>query len=187
VSIQGIRPTFWKKFDSTVSSARTRQAIEWLDCRASAVGRHAYQEIVDHAGHESGPDSAEVAAAAAELDRELAKLVDAVGRLGLAARTTIVVVSDHGMAALAPHRVIWLDDYIDVADVEVTEWEGLLELRPRVDTPDNLRRVHARLQNAHPRLRVFTRDELPPRLHHADNPRTPPLIAMPDLGWVVNA
>ena len=74
VAIGNVRPTYWKPFDGKLpSDARTAQAIEWLALpeaeRPSVITL--YQEIVDHAGHDFGPDSPEVAAAAAELDRNL--------------------------------------------------------------------------------------------------------------------
>lgn len=187
VAIGGVRPTYWKAFDSKLpSEARTAQALEWLALpeseRPSVVTL--YQEIVDHAGHEYGPDSPEVAAAASELDRNLGNLMAGLERLQLADRTTVVVVSDHGMASLSPQRIIWLEDYIDVDTVTVTEWEGLLELSPRDNAPDVLRRLQAALQRA-PHLRVFERDSLPDHLRHGTNPRTPAIIGLPDLGWVV--
>jgi predicted AlkP superfamily pyrophosphatase or phosphodiesterase len=187
VAIGGVRPTYWKPFDSKLpSEARTAQALEWLALpeseRPSVVTL--YHEIVDHAGHEYGPDSAEVAAAASELDRNLGNLMVGLERLQLADRTTVVVVSDHGMASLSPQRIIWLEDYIDVDTVTVTEWEGLLELSPRDNAPGALRRAQEALQRA-PHLRIFERDSLPDHLRHGTNPRTPAIIGLPDLGWVV--
>jgi len=188
VAIDNVRPTYWKPFDSKLpSEARTSQALEWLALpeaeRPSVVTL--YQEVVDHAGHDFGPDSPQVAAAAAELDRNLGVLVAGIERLHLADRTTVVLVSDHGMASLAPQRIIWLDDYIDVDTITVTEWEGLLELSPRDNTPAGLQRVYDTLQHAHPRLRVYERAALPEHLRHGTNPRTPAIIGLPDDGWVV--
>ncbi len=188
VAVGGVRPTYWKPFDGKLpSDARTGQAIEWLSLpeaeRPSVITL--YQELVDHAGHDFGPDSPEVAAAAADLDRTLGSLVAAIDRLNLAGRTTVVLVSDHGMASLAPERVIWLDDYLDIASVEVTEWEGLLELSPRENTPDALERIYERLRHAHPRLRVYKSGSLPDHLRHGTNARIPSLIGLPDDGWVV--
>ena len=190
VAVDGVRPTYWKPFDSKLpSEARTSQVLEWLAMpeaeRPSVVTL--YQEVVDHAGHDFGPDSPEVATAAAELDRNLGTLVAGIDRLHLGDRTTVVLVSDHGMASLAPQRIIWLDDYIDLDTVTVTEWEGLLELSPRDRTPAGLRRVYDALQHAHPRLRVFERGSLPDHLRHGTNPRTPAIIGLPDDGWVVTS
>jgi predicted AlkP superfamily pyrophosphatase or phosphodiesterase len=188
VAVGGVRPTYWRPFDGKVpSDARTAQAIEWLALPETErpMVITLYQEIVDHAGHDFGPDSPEVAAAAADLDRNLGTLMAAIDRLNLADRATVVLVSDHGMASLAPERVIWLDDYLDLASVEVTEWEGLLELSPRENTPENLERIYERLRDAHPRLRVFKSGSLPDHLRHGTNARVPSLIGLPDDGWVV--
>jgi hypothetical protein len=45
-------------------------------------------------------------------------------------RTTIVVVSDHGMSELSPSRVIFLDDYLDLSTVDVIDWSPNLGLAP---------------------------------------------------------
>ena len=188
VAVGNVRPTYWKPFDSKLpATARTAQAIAWLALpdseRPSVIT--IYQEIVDHAGHEFGPDSREVAAAAAELDRNLGLLTREIDRLNLAGRATVVVVSDHGMAALAPQRVIWLDDFIDVETIDATEWEGLVELSPKDKSAASVDRLYTQLRNAHPRLRVFTRDTLPEHLRHGVNPRIPSIVGLPDDGWVV--
>jgi predicted AlkP superfamily pyrophosphatase or phosphodiesterase len=183
--ILGVRPTYWEPFDGKrPADTRVARVLEWLalpeDQRPSFLTL--YLDDVDHAGHDFGPDSPELYAALATLDGALGRLVDGVSRLGLADRVTIVVVSDHGMTALSNQRVIWLDDYLDVADLDVTEWEGLLELTPKTASVDS---VYRRLRGAHPRLRVFTRATMPARLHYGGNPRIPAIIALPDDGWTV--
>jgi predicted AlkP superfamily pyrophosphatase or phosphodiesterase len=50
----------------------------------------------DTAQHESGANSPQALAAIADADRHVATVLDAVNASGLAARTNIVVVSDHG-------------------------------------------------------------------------------------------
>jgi predicted AlkP superfamily pyrophosphatase or phosphodiesterase len=186
--IGGMRPTFWRAYDGELSAAaRIDQAIDWL--RLPAAERPTflavYLEDVDHAGHDYGPDSPELARAAAVLDQSLGRLVDAIGALQLGDRATIVVVSDHGMTAVSHARAIWLEDYIDVTRVDVTDWEGTVLLTPKDGTPETVHEMFERLQHAHPRLHVFTRETLPARLHYSNNPRIAPLIGIPDDGWMV--
>jgi X-X-X-Leu-X-X-Gly heptad repeat protein len=183
--IGGVRPTYWEPFDGTRSAgARVARVLEWLALpeaeRPSFVTL--YLDDVDHAGHDFGPDTPELSAALGTLDAGLGTLVDGVQQLGLANRVTIVVVSDHGMTPLSDRRIIWLDDYIDVGRVDITEWDGLLFLTPKTGSVED---VYRRLRGAHPRLRVFTRDTLPARLHYRDNPRIPPIVGIPDDGWIV--
>ncbi|GAA3756167.1 hypothetical protein GCM10022205_49170 [Spinactinospora alkalitolerans] len=56
-----------------------------------------YTADVDAIGHEEGPGSERIPRRLAELDAGLGRIIDAVGEAGIAARTTFVFVSDHGM------------------------------------------------------------------------------------------
>lgn len=185
VEIGNTRPTYWEPFEGPrPADVRVSRVLDLLalpeDRRPSFLTL--YLDDVDHAGHDFGPDSGELMTALGTADAALGRLVDGVARLGLTDRVTIVVVSDHGMAALSEDRTIWLEDYVNVADLDVTEWDGLLELTPRIDRVED---VYERLRKAHPRLHVFTRDRLPARLHYGTNARVPPIVGLPDEGWAV--
>lgn len=187
-AIQGIRPTYWKPYDTSMAAAaRVQQTIAWL--RLPEGQRPAfisvYFEDVDHAGHDFGPGSPELVRAVRVVDGSVGAIVDAVSALHMDQRTTVVVVSDHGMTALSDRRVIWLDDYIDVRGIDATETEGVLLLAPRDRTPAAVQEIYSRLRHAHPRLHVFTRETLPARLHYSANPRIAPIVGIPDDGWAV--
>lgn len=185
VAIQGVRPTLWKPYAKQITAPdRVRQALQWLSL--PEAGRPAfvslYFEAVDTAGHDFGVDSPELAAAAAQLDDAVGQLVAGVHTLGLDDRVTFVVASDHGMAQLSPDRVVYLDDYLDPNDLDVTEWHGFLAAAPNGDDTAALyRKLHAK----HPALAVYTREQTPPGLHYRDNPRIAPVIGIPDVGWAV--
>jgi predicted AlkP superfamily pyrophosphatase or phosphodiesterase len=186
--IKGVRPTYWRPFDGKLPAAdRVAQVLEWLALpeaeRPSVITM--YQDTVDHAGHDFGPDSPETASAVADLDRTLGTLIAGVERQGVADRTTIVVVSDHGMTNVSENRVIWLDDYLDTSAVDVIESDATLHLRPRPDTPARAAEVYRRLAGAHPRMHVFTRESIPARFHHQASARIPPIVAIPDTGWAI--
>src|SRR5579872_6274792 len=68
-AIQGVRATYGRRFDKDVNTGqRVAQVLEWLALpeaqRPSIVTL--YLEEVDHAGHDSGPDSAETHQARSE-------------------------------------------------------------------------------------------------------------------------
>jgi predicted AlkP superfamily pyrophosphatase or phosphodiesterase len=187
-AIRGELPTYWIPFEGAMpADARVVRLLDWL--RLPEAERPSfltlYFDDVDHAGHDFGPESPELRAAVARVDRALGALVSAIARLGLQDRTDVVVVSDHGMAALSPDRIILLDDYVDVSELDITETNGFLALAPIDRTPANIDRVYSRLVHAHPRLRVFTRETVPAQLHYRDNPRIAPIIGIPDAGWMV--
>jgi predicted AlkP superfamily pyrophosphatase or phosphodiesterase len=183
--IGGVRPTAWLPFDDKVPAAeRVQWTLELLalpeDRRPSFLT--AYFSDVDHAGHESGPDSAELVTAASRLDEGIGQLVDGVRRLGLDDRTTFVVVSDHGMTATPANRFIFLDDYVDMDAIDFVEMGAFLHLRPH---PALLETVYRQLRGRHPHLAIYKREELPPRFHYRDNPRIQPIIGVLDEGWTL--
>src|SRR6185295_12660829 len=183
--IGGVRPTAWARFDDRMTPAeRVRDVLNLLalpaDLRPSLLTT--YFSNVDHAGHENGPDSPELIAAATQLDQALGEIVDGVRRLGLDDRTTIVVVSDHGMTPTPADRVIFLDDYIGLDDIDFVELGALLQLRPY---PTLVEPIYRQLRGRHPHLSISKRDELPARFHYGSNPRITPIVGVLDEGWTV--
>ncbi len=183
--IGGLRPTYWRPYDEGVpNAARVAQVLEWLALPADRQPAFItlYFSDVDTAGHAHGPDSAEVMQAAGRLDRMLGELINGAGRLKLMDRLNVVVVSDHGMSQLSDRRIIYLEDYIDLSTVDVTEWSPNLGLRPRSGSVDA---VYAALKGKHPSLAIYKREETPAHLHYRNNPRIPPILGLAEDGWTI--
>jgi len=74
--------------------------LAWLDLPPGRRPRliMTWWHGADAAGHRHGPDSPEVDAALREQDRELARLLRELDARGAWPHTTLLVVSDHGMA-----------------------------------------------------------------------------------------
>ena len=185
--IGGVRPTEWIAYDRRVSSAdRVAQVLTWLALpdreRSSFIT--VYFEEVDSAAHDFGIGSRELTTAARHLDQALGQIVAGVRTLGLEDRTTIVVVSDHGMTRLSADRVVFLDDYIDLETVDVTEWTGMLSLTPR---DGDVEAVYRRLKGRHPKLAIYKRQDVPAHLHYRDHPRIPAIVGVLAEGWAVTS
>ncbi|HEV2985389.1 MAG TPA: ectonucleotide pyrophosphatase/phosphodiesterase [Vicinamibacterales bacterium] len=181
--IDGVRPTYWKPFDNNLGTLeRVDQVLAWLALPAAEQPSFVslYFEEVDTAGHDFGPDSPELAAAAAHLDRALGALVAGVHRLGLDDRTTLVVVSDHGMTPTSYDRVIYLDSLIDMSTVDVLEYGSTLQLNP---LDGDVVGLYRRLYGKHPKLAIYKRQDVPKRLHFSDNDRIPAIVGIPADGW----
>jgi predicted AlkP superfamily pyrophosphatase or phosphodiesterase len=118
------------------------------------------------------------------LDEALGQLVAGVQRLGLGDRTSIVVVSDHGMTPVSYDRVVYLDALIDLDTVDVIEWGASLQLNPRDGDVDGLYR---RLHGKSPHLAIYKRGGVPARLHFRDSPRIPAIVGVPEDGWSVSS
>jgi predicted AlkP superfamily pyrophosphatase or phosphodiesterase len=185
--IAGVRPTYWRPFDDSVpNAARVRQVLQWLELPAAERPSliTLYFSEVDHAGHSHGPDSPRVLDAARRVDGALGQLVSGIQRLNLLDRTTLVVVSDHGMSRVATNQVIFLDDYLQLSTVDVIEWSPNLGLLPRSVTVDD---VYRALKDKHPALAVYKRADIPSHLHYRRSFRIPPIIGLADEGWTITS
>jgi predicted AlkP superfamily pyrophosphatase or phosphodiesterase len=183
VAIQGVRPTLWRPYAKPITAPdRVRQVLQWLALpeseRPSFVSL--YFDEVDTAGHDFGPGSRELTDAARHLDESIGQLVAGIHTLALDARTTLVVVSDHGMTAMSMDRVVYLDDYVDPAAVDITEANGFLAIAPR---DGDARALYARLHGKHPALSIYLREQVPAGLHYRGNPRIAPVIGVLKIGW----
>lgn len=183
---EAIKPTYWRAFDDDVSNEdRVTQVLDWLrlpeDQRPSF--NTLYFSEVDHAGHDFGPDSPELLQAARHVDQAIGQLVRGVDALGLTARTSVVVVSDHGMVPLSTERIIYLDDYLQPDEIEVVEWSPNVEINPRTTTSADV--IYQKLHNKHPALAVYRRAELPKWLNFGTNRRISAVVGIAELGWVV--
>jgi predicted AlkP superfamily pyrophosphatase or phosphodiesterase len=183
--LQGVRPRYWEPYNESLpGAARVERVLRWLDLPPAERPRFItlYFEDTDTAGHADGPDSEAVRAAAIRSDGYLGQLSEGLRRRGLLNRVNIIVVSDHGMSATSPSRVVVLDDYISLNDVTVSDINPTLGLFPKAGREEA---VYRALSRAHPRLKVYRRSETPPHWHYRDHPRIPPIVGVVDDGWQV--
>ena len=183
--IQGTRPRYWEPYDEDLPGpARVERVLTWLDLPASERPRFLtlYFEDVDTAGHDDGPDSKAVREAVTRADGYLGQLTAGLERRNLLDRVNIVVVSDHGMAATNTSRVVFVDDYISLDDVLISDINPTLGVWPKAGKEEAVYRALAR---AHRRLKMYRRHETPARWHYRDHPRIPPIVGVVDDGWQV--
>jgi predicted AlkP superfamily pyrophosphatase or phosphodiesterase len=98
---QGTAATYRKApFDASVTEAeKVDQILAWIDLPPDARPRlvMSWWHGADHEGHLHGPDAPEIHAAMKEEDAQLARLLSGLDARGAWARTTLLLVSDHGM------------------------------------------------------------------------------------------
>ncbi len=181
-AIHGVRPDLWAHFDAALTpDQRVDIVLDWLDLPAAKRPGFVtlYFDEVDHEGHEHGPDSGEVNAAATRVDAALARLVAGLKARGLYDHANLVIVADHGMAATSPSRVIYLDDYADASALHLTTAGPVAELRADTSASE-----HA-LIGAHPHMTCWRKADIPARLHYGTNPRIPPIVCLAQVGWMI--
>jgi predicted AlkP superfamily pyrophosphatase or phosphodiesterase len=170
--------------ESIPASERVRAVLDRLDLPAEQRPTFItlYFEDVDTAGHDDGPDSQAVRDATIRVDSYLGQLTAGLERRRLLDRVNIVIVSDHGMSATTPERVVLIDDYISLDDVVISDINPTLGIFPKAGKGQAVLRA---LQNAHPRLKVYARERTPAHWHYRGHQRIPPIVGVADDGWQV--
>ncbi len=178
--IGGRRPDRFTHYDfDTPYSARVDTALAWLGLPAAKRPDllTLYLDEPDHTGHEAGPDSPALTAQLRRVDAAVARLVAGLKRRGVYDRANIVVVADHGMAAVRRDRVLYLDDLADADQVRAVTLGPVAGLEPK--TPE----AEAKLLAPHDHLRCWRKGEMPAAFHYGANPRVPPVVCLADLSW----
>ena len=89
-------------FDGQRAEAlKVDQILEWLSLPEDKRPRlvMSYWAGADGVGHDQGPNGEDVVAQIHNQDTQLVRLLTGIDELGLWPRTTLIIVSDHGMAA----------------------------------------------------------------------------------------
>jgi alkaline phosphatase D len=173
--IDGIRPSYWFPYDGSVpDDRRVQQVLDWLKL-PEAQRPHfitLYFSDVDTAGHNYGPDSAEVRDAVARVDAAIGHLWQGIQETSLP--VDLIVVSDHGMQAVS--GTINLSDYADLSKVRVIN-EGPFAL---IYAPDKTiaADTYRALKGRNPDFDVYWRNETPKRLHYRENPRSGDILVL---------
>ena len=179
-AVRGVRPTYWRRFDQRVPpEARVDQVLAWLDLPKGRPGLVTlYFDDVDTAGHDYGPDSAELNAAVARVDGALGRLTAGLRARGIVAN--VIVVADHGMAPMSAAREVFLDDAVPRDAFRLLVGGALVTLYP---TQGREAEVDEALIRPHQHFQCWRKAELPARFHYGKNPRVAPYVCLPETGW----
>ena len=186
--VGGVRPSHWRVHDQDMpNSARVDQVLEWLayppESRPHMLTL--YFSLTDNAGHDFGPDSPELAAAVAEADQALARLMTGIESLDHGRQVSVIVVSDHGMDGFTPETTAYIADVVDdMSGIRATESGPHSNLWVE-GGPERVLAVRDAIHERLPHVSAYLADETPEELHYRDNPRIGDIVLVPDSGWVV--
>ena len=179
--IAGERPSYYLHFDNKVDdNKRIDQVIAWLkmpvDQRPHFITL--YYSDVDHAGHEHGPNSPQVAEAVKHVD-------DLIGRLekeldGLHMPIDLIVVADHGMERVQGDWIT-LDKYVPLDGFPTVG--SLLYPPTEADTV----RIYKKLRAADAGFLVYRRAQVPAELHYNGNPREGDPVVIAKGPYIIRA
>ncbi len=182
-AINGVRPSQWRHYEEGVSlDTRVAAVRNWLKTDGAQRNRLVtlYFEHVDEAGHDHGPESREYADAARAVDAAIGKLLDGMQRDGTRARTNIIVVSDHGMAEVAPGHAISVEEIAPPRMATAVTDGQVIGFQPM---PGQQAAAEASVLGTHTRYDCWRKAELPARWHYGSHPRIPPIVCQMHEGW----
>jgi predicted AlkP superfamily pyrophosphatase or phosphodiesterase len=187
VAFDGLRPSEWLPFDGRMTpDQRVDRLLGWLDLPPPRRPRFAtlYFDQVDHAGHEHGPDSREVDQALRGVDSALARFTAGLRARGRFTTTDLVIVSDHGMAAVPQDHRIDLGSIVPLADVDVVTYGPLTGIEPHADRRTDAERA---LLAPHAHMQCRRKAHMPARLRYGANPREAAFLCLADDGWTITS
>jgi predicted AlkP superfamily pyrophosphatase or phosphodiesterase len=186
-AIEGIRPTYWKKYDNSLTySARIDTVLYWLSLPEEKRPHLVlmYMEEPDHTGHDEGPDGKGTLKTVESLDSLLGVFREKLDKLPIARQINFIVLSDHGMENISPDRYIKLGDYLNKE--WFTENEGnspILTLQVKKEFYDQAWEA----MSAIPHITAWKHGQVLDSLHFGTNPRTLDFIVLADSSWSVTA
>ncbi len=185
--INGLQASHWYYYNGSVPNhKRIDKVHEWLDLPAEKQPGFIafYFSDTDDWGHEFGPDSDDLLPVIAGLDDDIGYFMDGLKQRDIFNNVNIIVTSDHGMTAVSQDSIIFLDDYINLDDVQVVEWNTSAMMNPAAGR-DSI--VYNQLKDKHEKMHVYRREEMPEHLHYRNHRRIPSIIAVADPGWVITS
>ena len=181
--IQGVRPWQWRPYqDHTRAADSVAQVRAWLSITGSERPRFVtmYLDQVDEASHEYGPDSVQADAARSEVDAAIALLLDFLRSSGRADTTNVIVVSDHGFAAVPGGQAISTADMAPEDVAEAISDGQVIGFVPRPGKTGDAERL---LLGEHAHYSCWRKQDMPGRWHYGTHPRVPAIVCQMRPGW----
>ncbi|TAE50768.1 MAG: alkaline phosphatase family protein, partial [Bacteroidetes bacterium] len=177
-AIGNMRPTWYYKYsEKTPNAERVSQISAWL-ALPDSIRPHMitlYFSIVDHQGHEFGPETPETYAAVQEIDSLIGVLDRNITATGLS--VNLIVVSDHGMERIDTQNPIDISK-LDFGSTQVVKGGNMWMLYSK-DSAE-VERVYAEIKKKEDRFHVYRKSEVPAHLHFSQSERIGELVLISD-------
>ena len=182
--IMGIRPSKYYVYNEDPTNLdRMDQILSWLlhtgNARPSFLA--SYFSVVDHNGHEYGPDTNETIEAIVEVDQAIGHLINGLEAQNILNEVNIMIVSDHGMTETPSSKYINIADYLDLNDVITVGRGPFMEIRPKNGNIDEIYQSLVGIEHT----QVFKKGETPEDFHYGNNNRIEPILLLADEQWSI--
>uniref|UniRef100_F7C789 Ectonucleotide pyrophosphatase/phosphodiesterase family member 5 n=1 Tax=Monodelphis domestica TaxID=13616 RepID=F7C789_MONDO len=183
VKIHGKFPTYYLPYNESVSfEDRVRRLIEWFKSKKPINLGLLYWEDPDEMGHNLGPDNPLMDSVISDIDNKLGYLISELNKEKLWDKMNLIITSDHGMTQCSGEKIIELDQYVDPNDYILIDHSPVRAILPKKGKFD---KIFAALNNAHPNLTVYKKEDIPDRFHYKYHQRIQPILIMADKGWTI--
>lgn len=184
--IQGLMPNDWLPYDHGMSHEdRLATLMSWLNRTDEQRPDFAtlYFSDVDSAGHAAGPDSQAVKLAVQKVDQSIGKLVEALRDKNLLANTTLVIVSDHGMALAPENQVIQVKHLLAAFPSAKWEWLGATAaVRLNGESAEGVMQILSTL----PHVSCWPKLSIPKKFQFGTHRRIPDIVCLSDVGYSIS-
>ena len=184
--IEETKPSITRRYNGNVpNTMRVDKLLSWFDLPSATrpTMMTMYFSETDDVGHEFGPDAEETKYAAWEVDSYIARLMAGLKTRKIDDKVNIIIVSDHGMAAVDQRNAIIMDEFFDpkdknLADPVMTTGE-IWQIFPKPGKEDYLMNRLSGIKNA----TCWRKKDIPKRLHYNEGRRIAPIVCSSDEGW----
>ncbi|XP_015833868.1 ectonucleotide pyrophosphatase/phosphodiesterase family member 5 isoform X2 [Tribolium castaneum] len=181
---QGKQVTYCKDYDHNFDwFKRVDLVIGWIkDPKKPANLIMLYFDEPDTDGHIYGINSDVVNKLINKLDNITLYLQQQLEKNNLTGKVTVVHLSDHGMLDVKPPNFINVTQYLTPGTYTYAGSTPVLQFHPKKGFETE---VYQKLKNASSQdhFTVYKKEEFLPRWHYKDNPRSPPILVLAEVGY----
>jgi predicted AlkP superfamily pyrophosphatase or phosphodiesterase len=183
--VAGKYPSYWKKYDGNITyEARIDSVIKWLgyppEKRPELITL--YFDEPDGTSHDFGPVSPETGKIVMHVDSLIGVLRLKLSALPYAKKINLILLSDHGMAAVSSEKYINLKTVVPNRMIaSISGGNPVYLINPAEGKRDSV----LLLLNSVKGMQAWKKSELPSKWHYGTNPRIPEIVVVADSSWSI--
>ncbi len=187
--IGGVRLSYWNSFDESISGKRrVDQMLDWLampdDKRPHLL--MLYFEHVDTATHRGGPGSMRSISSIKQVDGYIGRLLAGIDRMSIADDVYVVVVSDHGQAAvISDAEPFVIDTVVNIDGLTVVNHGSVAFLYLPESDQRRAEAITAAINNVWEHGKAMLRHETPDSWHVTTDSGFADVIVQANTGYTV--
>ncbi|KAK9877191.1 hypothetical protein WA026_016939 [Henosepilachna vigintioctopunctata] len=180
--------TYTQHFNMSMDwNERIDTVITWIqDPKKPANLIMLYFEEPDTHGHVYGPNSEVITNLLFKLDNVTQYLEDQIQKHNLQSKVNIIHISDHGLISVKASNILNITQYMDPGTYERAGTSPLMEIIPKDGHEEQIYKNLKAAADENENFKVYKKSDFLDRWHYKNNPRTPPILVMAELGYALD-